>query len=196
MSFDAAGDLCLGFFKDAYDAGAIRFPRQARVLELGCAEADWQGAMKQARPDLHLTGIDQRGEGRPACDRLIQADFLSTDAFTDQEFDVIVACSVLTWAGRGHYGDPKQDDGDAAIMRRCRRWIKPTGCMYFDVPYVCAGKPKRKELLRIFDDALIETRLLQGRWKEVWRQHFPGYVDDQGHTHPDGPYVALVVEPI
>ena len=187
--FDHANDLCMGFFRQAYDAGAMAFPQQARVLELGCAEADWQHAMKTARPDLHLTGIDQRGAVRPDCDRLLHEDILTTQAFQPHEFDAIVAVSMIEWAGIGHYGDPRQADGDSVVMQRAHGWLKPDGFLYFDVPYNRDGHIHRGPL-RAYSDASLQARLFQGLWVETWRQYFTG------DGHPDGPYVALVVKPV
>ena len=193
MRFEAGDDLCLGFFKEAYDAGAITFPERARVLELGCAEADWLAAMHGTRPDLHLTGIDQRFAPRQACDRFIEADVLTTRAFEPAEFDAIVAVSMVEWAGLGHYGDPVSPDGDIITMQRARDWIQPDGLMYLDSPY-CPQNSRdlfiMRNQLRAYTERGLHERLLTNRWQPIWRQHFY----DTGH--PDGPYVALVVKPV
>jgi hypothetical protein len=195
MTFDHAKDLCMGFFKEAYEARAFTFPEHARVLELGCAEANWQKQIREARPDLHLTGIDQRGVKRPECDRLLREDILSTRAFQKAEFDAIVAVSVIEWAGIGHYGDPKCESGDSRMMRRAHQWLKPDGFMYFDVPFNEAGHIIRGHL-RAYSDESIRQRLLQDRWKIRWSQHFEGRLTPEAAPHPDGPYIALVVTPI
>jgi hypothetical protein len=73
VSFQAKGDLCLGFFQHFWDEGLLpELPKGARVLEIGCAEADWLSSMREARPDLYLVGIDQRVTGdRKAADELV-----------------------------------------------------------------------------------------------------------------------------
>jgi hypothetical protein len=187
--FDNAGDMCMGFFKAFYDAGRLpELPPGARVLELGCAEADWLRQMKEVRPDLHLTGIDARDHGRPHADRHIVGDIF-TATFEPAEFDAIVAISVLHWAGNGHYGDAKLDMGDRTMMARARHWIKPTGWMYLDVAYNADGHLVRPAGLRAYSDASLRERLYAHQWQEVARQHFsPG--------HPDGPYVGLLLRPV
>jgi hypothetical protein len=186
--FSNAGDMCMGFFKDLYDAELIpEFPPHARVLELGCAEADWLRQIRESRPDLHLTGVDVRLVRRPAADRYIQGDIFQ-QTFDPAEFDAIVAVSVLEWAGIGHYGDPKDPDGDRRMMALARRWVKPNGWMYLDVPYNANGFIFRAAKLRAYDDAALQARLYGGEWREVARRHFnPG--------HQDGPYVAVVLKP-
>ena len=59
------GDLCLTIWADAYASGGFDFPSNARVLEIGCAEADWMTPMLALRPDLQITGIDWRLCKRP-----------------------------------------------------------------------------------------------------------------------------------
>lgn len=186
MSFHSGGDLCLGFFQTFWDAKLLpELPPNARVLEIGCAEADWLGAMRAARPDLHLTGIDWRGDARPAADVRICGDVL-THEFQPQEFDAIIAVSMLEWAGTNKYGDPHDPDGDRKTMIRARRWIKPGGWLYFDVPY---GLPRRNGIMRTYTDEELRDRLLGPEWEEVTRRNFTG------DGHPDGPYVALLVRP-
>ena len=190
MSPFPANDICLGFFRDTYEAGHCVFPDGAHVLELGSAEADWLTPMKALRPDLHLTGMDQRYIGeRPGADVLISADILTFCGFQDASFDAVVAISVLTWAGVGHYGDRQADGGDSTMMALARRWVKPSGWMYLDVPYSADGHMQR-ESVRAYSDESIQDRLLQDKWQIVHRQGF------SGDGHKDGPYMAMVVKPI
>jgi hypothetical protein len=64
-TYDYGRDLCLSFWSQAMDSGWIYFPQHARVLEIGCAEADWQTPMLALRPDLQITGVDWRAVARP-----------------------------------------------------------------------------------------------------------------------------------
>lgn len=189
--------MCLGFFQEAYESARPWLPPSARVLELGCAEANWLHAMRVHRPDLHLTGIDWRGEGRPDADVLIQGDIL-THEFAPASFDAIVAVSVVAWCGRGHYGDPEDDYGDRRLMQRCHRWLKPGGWMYMDCPSAftesaATGFVTRNGMrFRAYTNDGIQTRVLQGLWSVRQRWVF-------GHDvslHSDGPYVAMLVDPV
>lgn len=190
MGFDPGGDLCLGFFGTFWNDGRCPTLRPgASVLEIGCAEADWLQAMRATRPDLHLTGIDWRPHPRPAASVQICGDVLA-QSFPAEEFDAIVAVSMLEWAGIGQYRDPIYPDGDSRVMQRAHEWIRPEGWLYFDVPYATVPPPrKRNQRMRVYTEADLQTRLLQGLWREVDREHFTG------NGHPDGPYVALVVRP-
>lgn len=196
VRFNAAGDMCLGFFKTVWESGVCRdLAPGARVLEIGCAEANWLQGMRDARPDLHLTGIDVRTHKRPAADRQIFGDVLSHN-FEPQEFDAIIAVSMIEWAGISHYGDPSDPDGDLHTLQRARTWITPTGWLYFDVPWAPddAGKltPKgapRNGRMRVYTDADVE-RVLDGQWRISHRRYFTNV------GHPDGPYIAVVCDPI
>lgn len=188
--FSDQKDLCLGFFKTMWDSGACpELPLGAKVLELGCCEADWMKSMREARPDLHLTGIDVRDHPRPKADLQIQGDIL-THTFPPLSFDAIVAVSMIEWAGIGHYGDPVDPVGDQKVMWRARQWIKPGGWMYLDTPFQPGGVDRRPNKFRVYDDATIATRLYGPNWKEVARRHF------SGDGHPDGPYLAVVLEAV
>lgn len=191
--FVADADICLGFFKHFWDGGLLpELPRGGRVLEIGCAEADWLGKMRDVRPDLHLTGIDWRHEARPAADIRIQGDVLTHD-FEPAWFDAVIAVSMIEWAGTSKYGDPEDPDGDLHTLQRARTWIAPTGWLYFDVPYqpVDHVEPKwpRNGVMRVYSDVDLAKLLRDSGWNEVRRQTF----SDTGH--PDGPYVAMLARP-
>ena len=194
MSLDTfcPGDLCVGFFKEMYGAGRIPIPRGARVLEIGCAEVDWLTPMKAERPDLHLTGVDQRGclGGRPGADVLLQANLLDPDLFPPASFDVAVAISVIEHVGTGRYNDPYDRDGDTKVMASLRRWLTPDGVLYMDVPYRGKGLSTS---FRAYNEADLQSRVIAG-WTEVDREYFAGTQLD-GRPHPDGPYIALVLKP-
>src|SRR5258706_7479637 len=184
-TFDHGGDLCCGFFKQMYDAGRIPIPVDAKVLEIGCAEWDLLTPLKALRPDLHLTGVDQREHPpRPGADRLVMGNLLNASLFPADSFDVILAVSVIEHVGIGRYGHVLNEDGNSLAMAHCRRWLKPEGLMYLDVPY----RPKGPSTpFRAYDPDDLQRRVIAG-WHEVDRQVFEA-------KHPDAPYIALVLTP-
>lgn len=191
MTFNHGGDLCLGFFKEMYEAGRVPIPPKARILEVGCAEWDFCTPMKAVRPDVHITAVDQRGvgpKGRPGADVLRagkgDGNLLVPHLFPAASFDVIVAVSVIEHVGIGRYQDDIDPDGDCKAMRHARRWLTPDGLMYLDVPYRPEGESTP---FRQYNEADLQARVIQD-WTVVDRQFFPS-------DHPDGPYIALVLKP-
>ena len=150
-------DCCLSIFHEVYQTGALVFPPNARVLEIGCAEADWMTPMFAARPDLQITGIDWRECERPGT--VIQDNVLAYP-FPAERFDAVVGISSIEHIGLGHYNhDPLEPDGDVRCMRRVVQWLKPRGVVYADVPY---GPTYRVEGTshRVYDDAALASRLV------------------------------------
>lgn len=188
--FNHGGDLCLGFFKEMYEAGRVPIPQGAKLLEVGCAEWDFCTPMKQARPDVHITAVDQRGvgpKGRPGADVLVTdkhgGNILRSDLFPPETFDVIVAVSVIEHVGIGRYQDPRDDQGDVLAMQHLVKWLKADGLIYLDVPY----RPKGPSTpFRQYNEADLQARVIQNL-RVVDRQFFPA-------DHPDGPYIALVLK--
>lgn len=153
----SGGDACLSIFEYVYATGALVFPPEARVLEIGCAEADWMTPMLATRPDLQITGIDWRGVDRPRA--VIQGDVL-THKFQAASFDAVVGISSIEHIGLGHYsGDPLDDDGDQHCMERVAQWLKPGGWVYADVPYGPAYLVSGTAY-RVYDDDALRRRLL------------------------------------
>ena len=180
-----AQDVSHGLFEDQWKAGQIPMPHGSRVLELGCAEADWLTPMKRLRPDLHLTGVDQRRhDPRPGADVLIQGNLLDPDLFPPESFDVIVACSVICHVGISRYGDPVDPDGDTKALANCRRWLTPEGLLYLDVPYRPTG---RSTPFRAYNEPDLQRRVI-GDWTVRHRVVVES-------SHPDGPYLVLVLTP-
>lgn len=160
VQFGGVGDECLSMFADVWATGRLHFPPSARVLEIGCAEADWMTLMLAQRPDLSITGIDWRACERPGT--VIQGDVLTHD-FPDESFDVVVGVSSVEHIGLGHYeADPLDVDGDRHCMERVARWLKPGGWVYLDVPFTKSGFKVVGTSYRAYDDATAVERLLPG----------------------------------
>jgi hypothetical protein len=176
----------------------LDFPRHARVLEVGCAEADWQTPMLDIRPDLQITGIDWRACTRPGT--TIQGDVLTQD-FPDASFDAVVGISSIEHIGLGHYeADPKDLDGDIRCMERIARWLAPGGWVYLDVPWNARGYLVDGTSHRVYDGAALRSRLIGSRFTEVRRW----YADRSGtptaelepRALPGYDYVALMLRSV
>jgi SAM-dependent methyltransferase len=200
VSFQSGGDMCLGFFQTYWEQGLLpEIPQHGRVLEIGCAEADWLTPMKAARPDLTLVGIDQREPGnRPGADQIVVADVMTFQGFEPASFDAIIAVSMVEWAGTGKYNSPVDARGDYKTLAQARTWLKPTGWLYFDVPYTNAEFPveqrRHNPEMRIYSDASFAELFAQTGWRIESRQFFDGWMNEQ-QRHPDGPYMAHVLRP-
>jgi SAM-dependent methyltransferase len=197
-TYNPHGDLCLSIFSDVYATGALVFPPNARVLEIGCAEADWQTPMLAIRPDLQITGIDWRKCRRPGT--TIQGDVLVQD-FEPGSFDVVVGVSSIEHIGLGHYeADPKDETGDAFCMQRVARWLKPGGWAYLDVPFNARGYMVLNTEARIYDDEQLQHRLVDvaglkraGTWYATRAGAFLGTTRPEPRDLPHFDYVALLV---
>ena len=166
-------DSCVSMFGAVWDTGVLVFPPNAMVLEIGCAEGDWQTPMLAARPDLQITGIDWRECERPGT--VIRGDVLTYD-FPPERFDAVVGVSSIEHIGLGHYeNDPLDLDGDTHAMHRAVRWLKPGGWVYADVPYGSAYSVEGTSH-RVYDDAAVASRLLvrglcgQWTWYTTWTE--------------------------
>lgn len=184
--FYVTSDFCAGFWAATWNADVVTLPLGAQVLEVGHAEHDWQTPMLALRPDVMIASIDWRPETRPG-HRVIRGDVMAHD-FQPQEFDAIVSISAVEHIGLGGYdSDPLDPDGDTHCLQRCRRWLKPRGWMYFDVPYRPDGPYGVHGNFRAYDEEALQARLMTG-WHERYRRIC-------GDGEGDGPYIALVLEP-
>ena len=158
MRFSSGTDACLSLFADVYDTGALVFPVGARVLEIGCSEANWIAPMLALRPDLQITGIDWRRCDRPGT--VIHGDVL-TQAFQGASFDAIVGISSIEHIGLGHYSnDPLDEDGDRHCMERVATWLTPGGSVYLDVPFAAEGYRVHGTEYRVYDESAYQERLI------------------------------------
>ena len=185
MAYQDGGDMCLGFWASAWNSGAVTFPPNAFVLEIGCAEANWITPMLRERPDLVIQGVDWRACERKGAHSVVTGNVLEMDNRTP--FDAIVSVSAIEHIGLGSYNnDPKDPDGDTKTMRLAYKWLKPGGWMYLDVPYRPTGPYSVNSNFRAYDEAAIRSRLIVPGFEEVWRRVV-------GQPRGDGPYLALVL---
>lgn len=193
--YNHKSDSCLSIWADAYETGTFDFPDHATVLEIGCAEADWQTPMLALRPDLQITGIDWRRCKRPGT--TIQGDVL-TQEFAPASFDAVVGISSIEHIGLGHYeADPKHLAGDRVCLQRVAGWLKPGGWAYLDVPFNASGYFVDGTSHRVYDWEAIDERLITPGL--VLERHW--YADLPGHVVPKLPpkelpafdYVALLL---
>jgi len=180
--FAAGDDISLAVWAKAMAQGWIDFPDHAQVLEIGCAEADWQTPMLALRPDLQMTGIDWRDCQRPG--NLIRGDVMNWRLFPERSFDAIVSISAIEHIGLGAYADPQDPSGDIVAMQNAWMWLKPNGWLYLDVPYCSQGYDVLKNHRR-YNESAVADRLCQ----DFVVQHRT-VVEVE---HPDGPYLALLL---
>lgn len=182
---ETSGDCCLSMFAAVWATGQLPFPLGARVLEIGCAEADWMTPMLAERPDLQITGVDVRRCDRPGT--VIVGDVL-TQAFPEAAFDAVVGVSSLEHIGLGHYGDPLDRIGDAKAVALAARWLKPGGWLYADVPYGAdyrvVGTSHRQ-----YDDRHLAERIV-GPLTERQRWYFDAHGEP---SDPSGAYYVAVL---
>lgn len=162
-------DSCGQFFGTCLRAFHPDLAPDARLLEIGCCEYDFLREARAAWPEMSLTGIDWRTYKRPIDATVIQGDVMTHD-FPAESFDWIVSISAIEHIGLGHYShDPVQPDGDAIALRRAYTWLRPGGWLSFDVPYNPAAYQVVGTSHRIYDDAAIASRLVQGLpWRLAW----------------------------
>lgn len=195
--YRAGGDSCLSIWAECYgDGTTFDFPSHARVLEIGCAEADWQTPMLALRPDLVMTGIDWRGCARPGV--TIKGDVLATE-FTKHSFDVVVGISSIEHIGLGHYeADPREIGGDVIAMQRVARWLKPGGWAYLDVPFSPTGYQVHGTSHRSYDWQALQERLIPTgmRVRQHWYANVGGQLVETPAPDASLQYVALLLEKV
>lgn len=179
--YPATDDPGLRLFTLALDASSLDIPTGAKVLEIGCAEADWMGPALRADRTLQLTGIDWRKCHGSLTNvaTIIKGDVL-TQKFEPESFDVIVSLSAIEHIGLGHYEhDPVDPDGDTKAMARAWQWLKTGGRMYLDVPYTPEGYQvlgRAGTEARTYNSAAVLNRLLRKPWTRQWCGYAPSSV--------------------
>lgn len=196
MDFDASGDSCLSLWAAVYQKRVREFPVGARVLEIGCAEADWMTPMMAMRPDLVCTGIDWRASGFFPPAKTLVGNVLALE-LPEASVDVVIGVSSIEHIGLGHYeDDPLDADGDCQTMDLVGRWLKPAGWVYLDVPFRAEGFLVVGTEHRAYDAAAVKARLVRPPLHEVARWYAG---NEPGLWPTPGPagrwqYVALILE--
>ena len=131
-----------------------------RVLEAACCEEDWLQRAAEAWPDCQFTGVDVNAQDREGKNWVTwKGDLRDPELFEPGTFDAVVSLSAIEHIGLGHYGDPKDPDGDSKAVANIWTWLKPGGLFYFDVPYDPTGYRVLNTECRIYDDAAVMMRL-------------------------------------
>jgi len=155
------GDPGIVLFTRALEQWHFDIPDGARVLELGCCESDWAKWLKEARPNVHITGVDARD-----CGEFQGNTFIATDAseivWPENTFDAIVAIGSIEHFGLGWYGDPRGALKDYEALHQAISGLKVGGLVYFDVPYTPSAMTQT-EHYRVYDDAGLASRLMDDR---------------------------------
>lgn len=166
MSWSYTGpDPGLSLFTACLEAGApMQFTPGMRVLEIGCCEADWLHLAAAAWPACSFVGVDWRApdviDTKGRVERK-KANALEPDLFPAASFDAVVSLSAIEHFGLGHYReDPLDPDGDTHIMANCRRWLRPGGSMYFDVPFDPTRYYVQGTECRVYDWPALHARVL------------------------------------
>jgi SAM-dependent methyltransferase len=178
----AESDPAMMLFTAAVDRFGMTFPPGATILELGCAETNWLERMAQADPTFALTGVDVFPQPR---ERVIAGDACNPNLFAPDTFDRIVLLGALEHFGLGFYGDPIYESdargpyGDIQAMVNVAHWLKPGGCVYFDVPCNPRGRIQENRHFRQYAPSEVATRLLYpGGLQEIAR----GYSEPEPHA--------------
>lgn len=156
------GDGCCDFFGGYLRAADPDVPADAKVLEIGCEEFDWLTPAHKCWPEMSLTGIDWRTQGRFDKNGYVKqhGDVRDRDQFAANSFDLIVSISAIEHVGLGHYKkDPLDKDGDTVAIGNAFYWLKPGGWLLFDVPYDPTRYHKIGTDCRVYDDDALFERL-------------------------------------
>lgn len=156
-------DPALMLWTAALSKWDMRLPRDARVLELGCAETDFLERLQQQNPGYAVTGVDCFAQPRV---NVIAGDACDCTLFEPASFDAVILLGALEHFGLGFYGDPRHDDalgeciGDFRAMQNVVDWLKPGGWVYFDVPCNPRGRIQENRHFRQYAPSEVQSRLL------------------------------------
>lgn len=173
-------------------------PEGGAVLEVGYRDTGWAGLVKRENPSFTVTAVDWRKPVSMAGVDVRQGDILKQD-FAPGSLDAVVGLSSFEHIGLGHYeGDPLAAYGDGHLLGLVRRWLKPGGWCYFDVPYDPTGYRLQGTKCRIYDDAALLERFGPHRVLgyvepsvKAWIPKPTAPCASKGHPYY---YVALLVE--
>lgn len=179
------GDVCFTLWERAYRTGAMTFPQGGSVLEVGSAESDWTGPLKEERPDLYCISLDWRFHPWRSADAVVFGDVLRFP-FAPESFDAVVGISSFEHIGLGHYNaDPLDGEGDVRCMERVASWLKPGGWVYGDVPYDPAGYRLDGTSCRVYDEAAWRARLIPSGLTVERTWYCPTVFSEQLLDEPD-----------
>lgn len=168
-------DAGITLFDACLKAGApMAFQPGMKVLEVGSCESDWIERAALAWPEVEFTGIDVRTGPNKQRGRytLVKGDVIQPDVFAAESFDAVVSLSAIEHVGLGHYGDPKDPDGDTKAVANVWKWLKPHAWFYFDVPYDPTKYWEQGTKCRVYDEVSLVKRL----WSLPWSCGYRGYV--------------------
>jgi len=157
----------------------VGIPRSATVLDVGAA----LGGLMQKFKDYgfrEVHGISVSPEEVDECQKHgLKVLLANVESQPTQEYDLVTLSHVLE-----HVPEP------IPFLRALRRWVKPNGSLYVEVPdaryydcyftSVCQGF--NNEHINHFDGEHLEAAMLRaGLWTT---QHFGSYIADDGHLYP------------
>lgn len=128
-------DPAMMLFTAALQAWQMPILPGQSVLELGCNESPFLTRLHEADRSLQLTGVDARPTDKDASGwTFAQGSAWDQALFQSESFDWVVLLGALEHFGLGYYGDPVDAWGDDKTITAVRKWLKPGGSVYFDVP--------------------------------------------------------------
>lgn len=118
--------------------------------------------------------------------------------FATGSFEAVLAISVVEHIGIGHYGDPREAQGDSLAMGEIARVLCPGGRAVITVPF---GEARTDGFQRVYDPARLSALLLPlavTRIEYAWSRHglwTPCAEREAAQVDWTGPHraVALVV---
>ncbi|MCL5094512.1 MAG: class I SAM-dependent methyltransferase [Candidatus Marsarchaeota archaeon] len=144
----------------------------ANVLDIGCCEGIYP--IQLAMLGYIVTGIDTRYYPFNHKNfKFIKSDFIKTNEFKKQSFDIIINISSLEHFGLLVYGNNEKDpDADYKAMQKIKELLKPEGQLIFTAPF---GKQGRiLEFERIYNTSEINYlfngfKIINKKYYEVYK---------------------------
>jgi hypothetical protein len=73
-------------------------------------------------------------QDRAVINRMSEVATLTFEAASQNRYDAAIAVHVVEQAGLGMHGEPLDPNGDLALMRRLKQFLKPGGLLFLMVP--------------------------------------------------------------
>jgi 2-polyprenyl-3-methyl-5-hydroxy-6-metoxy-1,4-benzoquinol methylase len=117
------------FFLRLFEQEGVLPPLSGSVLDVGCGEGTLLRALRAARPDLQLHGVEPTASYRAnaVADTGVPIAAAVSEVTTDASFDLITCIHVLE-----HVREP------VALLEQIRDRLAPNGWCYVDVPNAAA----------------------------------------------------------